>query len=101
MFFSNIFSILFHYYLQGIISEYPNGEQFLNQHGNIGLFADGFTSFERKYLKFLIIQMSGEIKDVQNIDMNKVRNSLIFITCTRHLPFYNANVLSIHHFQSL
>jgi hypothetical protein len=101
--FFQFFFILFYYYLQGIISECPTGEQFLNQHGKIGLFADGFTSLERKYLKFLIIRMSGEEKDVQNIDMkkilkkdlHKVCNSQIIMIYTRNVPFRNTNVLHL------
>ena len=54
------------------MSEHPTGEQFLNQHGAIGLFADGFTALERKYLKFFMIQMNSETEIIQNIDMKKI-----------------------------
>ena len=72
---------------QGIINEYPTGEQFLNQHGNIGLFAEGFTALERKYLKFLITQMSGDIKDIQNIDMKRILKKDLHKVCYTRITF--------------
>ena len=80
--------------LQGIINEYPTGEQFLNQHGNIGLFAEGFTALERKFLKFLIMQMTGEIKDIQNTDMKKISKKDLHKVCQTSIFFLP---LSSHH----
>ena len=65
---------------QAILTEYPTGLQFLNQHGNISLFADGFTAMEHKYLKYLLLRIyvnyefvaDIEVKFISKKDLHKV-----------------------------
>lgn len=53
------------------MSEYPTGEEFLHQHGNLAIFAKGFTALERKYLRFLLVRISG-LDDVADVDIRKI-----------------------------
>ena len=72
--------------------EYPTGQQFLNQHGDISIFSDGFTAMERKYLKFLLLRMSVQadniadivVKSISKKDLHKV--SLYFLILLNFSP---------------
>lgn len=57
---------------QEILIEYPTGLQFLNQHGDMSIFADGFTAMERKYLKFLLLRMSDEADNISDIVVRNI-----------------------------
>lgn len=72
--------------------EYPTGLQFLNQHGDISIFSDGFTAMERKYLKFLLLRMSVQadniadiiVKSISKKDLHKV--SIYFLILLNFSP---------------
>lgn len=63
-------SILPH--MQGIMTEYPTGLQFLNQHGDMSLFADGFTALERKYLKYLLLRLNDRVSNISDIVVKNI-----------------------------
>ena len=52
--------------------EYPTGLHFLNQHGDMSIFADGFTAMERKYLKFLLLRMSDKADNISDIVVRNI-----------------------------
>ena len=58
--------------MQGIMTEYPTGLQFLNQHGDISLFADGFTALERKYLKYLLLRLNDRVPNISDIVVKSI-----------------------------
>lgn len=84
---------MFYFFIYRVLSSSIQLAISFNQYSNIGLFSDGFTTLERKYIKFLIMLMSGEIENVRKIDIRKVlkkdlhtvRILLIFISFTRLL----------------
>lgn len=58
--------------MQGIMTEYPTDLQFLNQHGDMSLFADGFTALERKYLKYLLLRLNDRVSNISDIVVKNI-----------------------------
>ena len=54
------------------MTEYPTGLQFLNQHGDMSLFADGFTALERKYLKYLLLRLNDRVSNISDIVVKNI-----------------------------
>jgi hypothetical protein len=61
------------YFAWRTLSEYPTEEEYLNQHGNLFIYEIGFTSLERKYLRFLLILMSGvDVVTIADVDIKVI-----------------------------
>lgn len=54
------------------MTEYPTDLQFLNQHGDMSLFADGFTALERKYLKYLLLRLNDRVSNISDIVVKNI-----------------------------
>jgi hypothetical protein len=67
------------------LTEYPTGLQFLNQHGDISLLAEGITAMERKYLEFVLLQMSATLEIISDIIIKNISKR----TYTRYSAFEN------------
>ena len=84
------------------MTEYPTGLQFLNQHGDMSLFADGFTALERKYLKYLLLRLNDRVsnisdivvKDISKKDLHKV---LQYYTVYQLLNSLNKNIFFLYY----
>jgi hypothetical protein len=49
-------------------AEYVKPDVFLNMHGSIRVFSEGYGPLERKYLTLLLLQLFGK-RDIRDIDL--------------------------------
>ena len=56
-------------------AEYVKPDGFLNMHGSIKVFSEGYGPLERKYLTLLLLQLFGK-SDIRDIDLKSDINEL-------------------------
>lgn len=74
--------------IQSLMASYPTDLQFLNQHGDISLFQDGFTCLERRVLKGIMDTLAESLGGYRTFVMTtKLRTSIYKV------PYYDINYL--------